>query len=66
MAHDPRIQKLLDSRNAGELERRKQIEIGAAEAWWQSLTDEQREAYAALGHDGWFYIEEKIRKARQR
>jgi hypothetical protein len=42
-------------------ERLRQIE--AAEAWWESLNEEQRTVYAALGHDGRAYLEEKARQS---
>jgi hypothetical protein len=45
MVHD-RDQKLLDSRAASRLEQLRRNQIDAAEAWWQSLTEEQRTVYA--------------------
>jgi hypothetical protein len=63
---DPRIQKLLDSRRAGEHDRPRQMEIEAAEAWWETLTEEQRQVYITLGYDARFFLMEKASKLQRK
>ena len=66
MVHDPRIQKLLDSRRIGEHDRLRQMEIEAAEAWWESLSEEQQQVYIALGYNARFFIMDKAGKPRRK
>ena len=55
MALDPMVEKWMESRKRGDRERLEEMEEEAAEAWVDSLTEEQREVFEELLKGGALY-----------